>query len=63
MVSLVYDSAGSSECQSTLDVALPLWAIAHALSWEHGWFPCDADCEKNNKTIRNHAEINVRKNK
>jgi hypothetical protein len=55
--------AGSSGCQSMLDTALPLWAIAQALSWEHGWPPCDADCEKNNNNFRNHEEIGVRKNK
>ena len=42
---------------------LPLWAIANALKMEQGWPPCDADCEKNNKMIRNYVELRVRINK
>jgi hypothetical protein len=39
----------------TLDVALPLWAIAYAEKVKQGWPPCDADYEKTNKMVRNHA--------
>lgn len=59
----VYAWGGSSRLKETSDVALPLWAIANALKMEQGWPPCDADCEKNSKMIRNHAELSVRINK
>jgi hypothetical protein len=39
----------------TSDVALPLWAIAYVEKVEQGWPPCDANYEKTNKMVRNHA--------
>ena len=43
----------------TSDFALPLWAMAYAMNWVTGCPPCDDDCEKNSKMIRNHATYNV----
>jgi hypothetical protein len=34
---------------------LALWAIAYAVKMEQGCPPCDADCEKTNKMVRNCA--------
>jgi hypothetical protein len=34
-----------------------------SFNWLQGWPPCDTDCEKNSKMIRNHAELSVRINK
>ena len=59
MEGLLYAERGSSGLKSTMDVALPLWAIAHAFTWEQGAPPCDADCETNSKIIRNYAEASV----
>jgi len=56
---IVVRRGGSSGLKSTADVALPLWAIAHAFTWEQGAPPCDADCETNSKIIRNYAEASV----
>jgi hypothetical protein len=33
--------------------------MAYAMNWVTGCPPCDDDCEKNNKMIRNHATYNV----
>jgi len=33
--------------------------MAYAMNWVTGCPPCDDDCEKNSKMIRNHATYNV----
>jgi hypothetical protein len=60
---IVVCQEGSFGLKSTSDVALPLWAKAHAFTWEQGWPPCDANCETNSKIIRNYTKASVRINK
>jgi hypothetical protein len=55
MTGLLYGLGPSSGLLVTSDVALPLWAITYTGKMEQCWPPCDADCEKTNEMVRNHA--------
>jgi hypothetical protein len=62
MAGLLYPSGPSYGLYVTSDVALRLWAIVYVEKTEQGWPPCDADYEKTNEMIRNHAQSKDRLN-